>query len=197
MAILIKHATNGRTVEHRTIGKLHPTLCEDHQLNQLAKDQLREIAERHVISDDTTGYTDMSYRQLQHECKKRGLKAVGKTAVLVNRLKRDDVGQLTDEDKPKHKSRNKTSAIIESGKSYGLTYRQAQKLVSYLKKQLPGISELSLPKNCGWTNVLQCIDILARTDAFRAVFGKRVFQKEVEALLELKCSTIWQELGVA
>lgn len=197
MAILIRHATNGRTIETKQIGKCHTTLMDDSQLNKALVEGLIEIANKHDITDESSSYGKMSYRQLQHECKKRGLKAVGRTTVLVNRLKRDDIGQLTDADKPKHKSRNKTAAIVESGKSYGLSYRQAQKFVSYLKKQLPGISELSLPKSCGWPNVLQCIDILARTDAFRAVFSKRVFQKEVEALLELKCSTIWQELGVA
>lgn len=174
--------TDGK-VEHRQIGVS--------QLNKSIVEGLLKIDKPKA---------KRTYRQLQAQCKELGIKASGSTACLENRLVRHAQGTLTEADYPKAKRAKKAKAKVDT---FGLSYRQAQKLVSYLKANMPNgtVLECELVKNVGWDNVLQNLEALARTAAFRNLFsgndvGTVRRRKDVTEHIGCKSQTYLEELGV-
>lgn len=86
--------------------------------------------------------TPVPYRTLQNRCSALGLKAVGKRAVLEDRLRRYETHTTTDADYPKTKQH-------KHGK---IAYRNAQKVIKYFCDNLPGFH--ASHKRSGWDNLL-------------------------------------------
>lgn len=97
----------------------------------------------HTVDGNTIKLPD-NYRRLQTLCKDAGLKASGKKAVLMQRLNRHHAGTATAED---YKGRKASSSRPKT-----VSYREAQRCISYWFKQVPGLTKSC--KNCGWENVL-------------------------------------------
>lgn len=188
MLVITNANTSKQTVEHKTIGKCHKALMTDSQLNKALVEGLIEIDKKH-----TQPKPKSNYRQLQTRCKELGIKASGSTACLETRLVRHSQGTLTDSDYPKTKARAKSAKPTDT---FGLSYRQAQRLVKWCKENLYNISDLPLVKNIGWDNVLLNVGFLCTTDAFRTLLSNTKTRKELTEYLGVKSQTYLEELGV-
>jgi hypothetical protein len=172
--------------QHRTIGKTHTTLDPNWE-TVARKATIKRLFEETATKPKST------YRQLQAQCKELGLKASGKTVALEARLVRHAQGTLTDSDYPKSKAKAKTDRPTDT---FGLSYRQAQKLVKWCKENVVGADTLPLQKNTGWANVLANVSLCCTTEHFRAIMENSKTRKTLTEHLGVKSQTYLQELGV-
>lgn len=187
MAICITYGSKEKTVEQRTIGRQHPLLDDNWQ--SVVKG-LIDISKKY---DDTAPKKKSNYRQLQAECKALGIKASGSAACLENRLVRHAQGALTDADYSKSKTKAKKEKPSDT---FGLSYRQAQRLVKWCKENVVGVDNLPLVRNSGWENVLMNVAFLCTTEHFRAIMATKGNRKELTDYIGAKSQTYLDELGV-
>lgn len=91
-----------------------------------------------------------NYRELQRQCKDAGLRASGSTEAMQARLERHAQGKASGLDLAPTKSQPQTFQ--------GLSYRQAQAMVSHLRKDKPELCKGI--RNCGWDNIKQILNVV-------------------------------------
>lgn len=92
-----------------------------------------------------------TYRELQRECKAKGLKAIGKRAVLEARLQRHAKGTTGDADYCKASRSGKAGKAPCRATQRTISYRTAQRVVKYWCENLPGFDPCA--KRTGWSNL--------------------------------------------
>lgn len=118
----------------------------------------------------------LTYKQAQHLCGELGLKANGKMDALLTRISRHDAGTATPEDYKKGKGLNKRAKKekVAPRNAYGLDYRRAQRTVTWLKAQMPGVQLPLMVKNMGWDNVEANLTALLTTEWFTGLTEKQL-----------------------
>lgn len=183
--MLVKNLDTGR-IEHKTIGKSHATL--DSNWESVVQG-LMDIDKKYQAKTKAKS----TYRELQAQCKTLGLKASGKTTALENRLVRHAKGTLTESDYNKTKTKAKKERPSDT---FGLSYRQAQRLVKWCKENVAHSDALPIIKNTGWDNIMLNIQYLCTTEHFRSIMSTPKNRKALTEYLGVKSQTFLQELGV-
>ena len=99
-----------------------------------------------------------AYRALQQEAKSLGVKASGKAEDLKARIERAKAGKVSEADKPKVKP--------EKRLFMGLTYREAQKVASWYKKE----TDSCFGVRCsGWDNITKILDFALTADSMASL----------------------------
>ena len=160
-------------------------------------DAAAQVAKRNAAPKTTPALT---YRELQAQCKALGLKASGKRAELEARL--TGLGTVTVELNPtpspesgvrssKRDTKADHGAIVapkarksKSRTHHGLTYREAQQCVTYLRTNCCGFAGAELARNIGWDNVAANLDSLMAQPGWGYKFSP-AHVKECPALAKL------------
>lgn len=114
-----------------------------------------EVFGPEIVAPKTTeAKTPSVYRDLQGQCKGFGLKANGSTALLKDRLEAHFNGTATPDMYAKVKTSKPRGTAKVKESCFGLTYKQAQRLVKWCKDNMPSnLLPADMARNTGWTNV--------------------------------------------
>lgn len=135
-----------------------------------------------------------SYRDLQAKCKLEGLKANGSREVLIERLLNPTEADKLAAKKPKKSTKNgkckqvqAPTAAPTSTTAEALTYRQAQRLVSWANDNVVWNKPC---KNSGWDNIRTNLLDLVTTDHFTNLMADKAQVKELAIHLQVPATQL-------